>query len=189
MAVMPERAIARPRAHDAEREPSRTLAPMQVRALHDDERDWLRATLTELWHDDNVVGRGRVWMHGEQPALIAVDEAGERVGIATYAVEGETAELVTLNALRPGLGAGRRLVEAVAEAARTAGAARLRVMTTNDNTVALRLYQRVGFRFAEVRPGAVDEARRTLKPTIPLVGNDGIPIRDEIDLVLDLRSP
>lgn len=28
---------------------------------------------------------------------------------------------------------------------------------------------------------AVDEARR-LKPEIPLIGNDGIPIRDEIEL-------
>lgn len=161
---------------------------MQVRELHDDERAWLRATLSELWSGDVVVGRGRRWAHGEQPALVAVDASGERVGVATYAVEGDTAELVTLNALRPGTGAGRRLVEAVAAVARAAGAVRLRVMTTNDNLAALRLYQRAGFRLAELRPGAVDEARRALKPGIPLTGNDGIPIRDEIDLVLDLAE-
>jgi hypothetical protein len=40
-----------------------------------------------------------------------------------------------------------------------------------------------------LRPGAVDAARER-KPSIPLVGDDGIPIRDEIDLVADLtRSP
>jgi ribosomal protein S18 acetylase RimI-like enzyme len=159
---------------------------VNVREVHDDERDWLRATLSELWFGDTVVGRGRTWTHGEQPALVAIDESGERVGVATYAVEGDTAELVTLNALRPGRGAGRRLVEGVAATVRAAGAMRLRVMTTNDNVAALRFYQRAGFRLAEVRPGAVDEARRALKPTIPLTGNDGIPIRDEIDLVLDL---
>jgi hypothetical protein len=33
-----------------------------------------------------------------------------------------------------------------------------------------------------VRPGAVDESRRTLKPHIPPTGEYGIPLRDEIEL-------
>ena len=41
-------------------------------------------------------------------------------------------------------------------------------MTTSDNLVALRFYQRAGFRMAELRPGAVDAARARLKPSIPL---------------------
>jgi hypothetical protein len=57
----------------------------------------------------------------------------------------------------------------------------LRVTTTNDNLNALRFYQRRGFRMTEVRPGAVDRAR-SQKPSIPLVGEFGIPIHDEIDL-------
>ena len=32
-------------------------------------------------------------------------------------------------------------------------------MTTNDNLAALHFYQRRGFRLADLRPGAVDEAR------------------------------
>ena len=59
-------------------------------------------------------------------------------------------------------------------------------MTTNDNLAALRFYQRAGFRLLELRPGAVDEARAVLKPSIPETGNDGIPLRDEIDLVREL---
>jgi len=59
-------------------------------------------------------------------------------------------------------------------------------MTTNDNLRALGFYQRRGFRLASLRPGAVDEARRTLKPEIPEIGDDGIPIRDELDLEMDL---
>jgi ribosomal protein S18 acetylase RimI-like enzyme len=159
---------------------------VQVRDVDDRERAWLAATLREQWAGDTVVGRGRVWTPSELPALVAVDESGERVGLATYEVHGETAELVTLNAFRPGVGAGRRLVEAVAAAARAAAARRLRVMTTNDNLPALRLYQRAGFRLAETRPGGVDRARTTLKPSIPPTGHDGIPIRDELDLILDL---
>lgn len=108
------------------------------------------------------------------------------MGVATYVVEDGRAELVTLDALREGAGVGRRLVEAVAEAARAQGTRELVVMTTNDNLRALRLYQRAGFRLHELRAGAVEEARR-LKPSIPQVGNDGIPIRDELDLVHPLE--
>jgi hypothetical protein len=61
------------------------------------------------------------------------------------------------------------------------------VVTTNDNVDALRFYQRRGFQLASVRCGAVDEARRTLKPLIPVTGNYGIPLRDELELAHDLR--
>jgi N-acetylglutamate synthase-like GNAT family acetyltransferase len=129
-----------------------------------------------------------VWTPHELPGVVAIDESGGRLGLATYVVEGAVAELVSIDALRPSAGIGRQLVEAVVAATRAAGAERLFVMTTNDNLLALRFYQRTGFRLAEMRPGAVDEARARLKPSIPTIGNDGIPIRDEIDLVLDLSE-
>jgi hypothetical protein len=37
-----------------------------------------------------------------------------------------------------------------------------------------------------VRPGAVDRERETIKPEISVLGNDDIPIRDEIELAIDL---
>ena len=59
---------------------------------------------------------------------------------------------------------------------------RLWLITTNDNLDALRFYQRRGLRLAALRPGAVDESRAALKPSIAEVGEYGIPIRDEIVL-------
>ncbi len=50
---------------------------------------------------------------------------------------------------------------------------------------ALAFYQKRGFRLAALRPNAV-EASRKLKPEIPLLGENGIPIRDEIELEMDL---
>jgi hypothetical protein len=47
---------------------------------------------------------------------------------------------------------------------------------------ALRFYQRRGFVLLALRPGAVDEARRSLKPHIGRVGEHGIPLRDELEL-------
>jgi hypothetical protein len=41
-----------------------------------------------------------------------------------------------------------------------AGAARLWLLTTNDNLTALRFYQRRGLRTVAVDPGVLDRARR-----------------------------
>ena len=56
------------------------------------------------------------------------------------------------------------------------------LVTTNDNLEALAFYQRRGWRLAAVHAGAVDEARRTLKPAIPRRAANAIPIRDELVL-------
>ncbi|PTL13689.1 GNAT family N-acetyltransferase, partial [Staphylococcus gallinarum] len=53
---------------------------------------------------------------------------------------------------------------------------------TNENLRALYFYQKKGYRITEILPNAVDKAR-TLKPTIPLVGENGIEIKDEIILI------
>jgi hypothetical protein len=56
---------------------------------------------------------------------------------------------------------------------------------TNDNTTALRFYQRRGFDLVAVHRGAVTRARAELKRT-PLEV-DGIPIRPEIELEIELE--
>jgi ribosomal protein S18 acetylase RimI-like enzyme len=158
---------------------------VQVEPLRDDEHGWLAEVMEERWGGEPLVGRGRARSLAELTVLIARDDAGERVGVASYVIEDGGAELVTLDALREGEGVGSALVAEVARRVGAAGCPRLLVMTTNDNLRALRLYQRSGFRMAALRPGAVDEGRR-LKPSIPDVGFDGIPISDEIDLVMEL---
>ncbi len=79
-------------------------------------------------------------------------------------------------------GVGTALLSAVARVAKAAGCSRLWLVTTNDNLHALRFYQRRGFRLVALRPGAIDRARRELKPEISLVGLEGIPIHDELEL-------
>jgi len=67
-----------------------------------------------------------------------------------------------------------------------AGCRRVWLVTTNDNVDALAFYQRRGFRLAALHRAAVTEARETLKPEIPEVARNGIPIRDELELELEL---
>jgi GNAT superfamily N-acetyltransferase len=110
----------------------------------------------------------------------------ELVGVATYVVDGDCCELLTLHAATRLTGIGSALLAVVAHIARDAGCTRLWVVTTNDNIEALRFYQRRGFRLTLIRPGAVDRSRAELKPEIPESGAFDIPLRDELELEMEL---
>ena len=121
------------------------------------------------------------------PALGFV--AGDRTGLLTYRADGDVLELTAVAADPTGRGTGTLLVDALVAAARDVGASRIWVVTTNDNLDALAFYEHRGFRVTTVRSGAIDEARRTLKPTIPVVGQHGIEMHDEIELTRDVLGP
>ena len=123
----------------------------------------------------------------DHPALLAWS-GDDLLGVATYVIRGIECELLTLHARTRFDGVGTALVTAVQEVARQSGCTRLWVVTTNDNVDALRFYQRRGFRLAHLRAGAVDESRATLKPEIPRTGAHGIPLRDELELEMDLSD-
>ena len=118
-------------------------------------------------------------------ALLAEDVDSALIGVLTFQTAGRDREISALYAAESRRGIGSALLEAVVDAARQAGCDRLWLVTTNDNVDALRFYQRRGFRLAELHVGAVDASRATLKPSIPEIGDHGIPLRDE--LVLERR--
>jgi GNAT superfamily N-acetyltransferase len=144
------------------------------------------ARLAGHW-GSGVARAGELVDPGGLPGLVA-ERNGTAVGALTYAVRGTDCEVVTLDATPSGTGTGRALLDEVVSRARDAGCARVWLVTTNDNTRALRFYQQYGFELAGVALGAVDESRRGLKPTIPATGEHGIPIHHEFRLVLELAN-
>jgi ribosomal protein S18 acetylase RimI-like enzyme len=158
---------------------------VDVRALTDGDRDWVERLLVERWGDSVVVGRGKVWEPAKLPGFAAF-EGDECLGLVTYEVDGEAYEIVTIDALREGVGIGTALLEAVVDVARAASCSRIQLLTTNNNLRALAFYQKRGFRLVAVVPGAIDEERKA-KPSIPEVDRAGLPIRDELHLELPLR--
>jgi ribosomal protein S18 acetylase RimI-like enzyme len=141
------------------------------------------------WGGDTVVGHGTVYTMDDLECLVAV-ESESVVGAVTFRVDAGVLEVVTVNADVPRRGIGRTLLESVVAEARRRGLRRVWLTTTNDNLTALGFYQAVGFRLCALRPDAVTESRR-LKPSIPLVGENGLPLRDELDLerILVPREP
>lgn len=155
----------------------------EVRHATEHDSDFVREVL-DGWNGPYIAVHGDLIDASALPALVAWQE-DRRVGLLTYRDDERGCEIVTLNALVPGAGVGSALIEAVAALARDRGARTLWLVTTNDNTGALRFYQRRGFDLAAIHHDAV-AAARALKPSIPAEG-DGIPIRHELELRLDLR--
>jgi ribosomal protein S18 acetylase RimI-like enzyme len=116
----------------------------------------------------------------DRPGLVA-EADGRLIGLLTFDAQPTECELVAIVAAVRRAGIGSALVAALRE--RVADRP-IWVVTTNDNLDALRFYQRRGFRLRTLRAGAVDEVRRTIKPGIPGIGAHGIPLRDELELVL-----
>jgi ribosomal protein S18 acetylase RimI-like enzyme len=154
--------------------------PIEVRPVREDEWPLLAERLASAWGSAEIVSRGRVHDATRLPGLVGIAD-GQVAGLVTYDIRDGECELVTLNAFVDDRGVGSALLAAAAEEARQHGCRRLWLITTNDNLRALRFYQRRGLRLVALRANEIEKSRR-LKPSIPLVGNDGIPIRDELEL-------
>lgn len=152
----------------------------------DAHRAWAAEMLTEHWGAAVVISRGQRHEADRLPGFVALRE-DEPVGLVTYNIAGDDCEIVSLNATVSGAGIGTMLIAAVRDVAARAGCRRVWLITTNDNVEALRFYQLRGLVLVTVHRDAIAESRRQ-KPEIPLIGNHGIPIRDEIELELPLRS-
>jgi ribosomal protein S18 acetylase RimI-like enzyme len=119
-----------------------------------------------------------------------VEIAGEPAGLAVLRPEPDDAsiELLFIAADVSGAGVGAALLDACVEHARAAGAPCLWLVTTNDNTPAIRFYQRHGWDLVELHRDAL-VAARALKPEIPLAGHDDIEIRHELVFERRLAPP
>jgi len=109
------------------------------------------------------------------------EEDGEMTGLITYILSGRIMEITSLDSLRPNQGLGTALINRVVQTAKEIGCRKIVVITTNDNLHALGFYQRRGFDLARLFQNALEVSRR-LKPEIPLIGENNIPLRHEIEL-------
>lgn len=144
----------------------------------------LRSIWKENWGDEFVVAHGVIYYPDTLDGFLAFD-GSECVGEITFTCSDGDGEIVSLDSVREGQGLGTRLIRAVVEEARKQGCRRIFLITTNDNLNALGFYQKRGFELVKINRGAVNESRK-IKPTIPLVGYNNIPLRDEIELEMSL---
>ena len=155
---------------------------MHIEGYHADRSALL--PLFELADDSPVQIRSYISL-GE--VLVARD--GDAIIGHLQLIETESAGIFELKSMavvetRQGEGVGRRLVEAAVVRCHTRNGHRLIVSTATADTGNLRFYQRQGFRMYRIVPDAFGPLTGYAEGTLV----DGIPLRDQMFLGLDLRS-
>ncbi|MFH1523413.1 MAG: GNAT family N-acetyltransferase [Chloroflexota bacterium] len=160
------------------------MSELTLRPLTPTDRPWVTQRIIKSWGAETAVAHGEIFHPADLPGFAAESE-GQAVGLLTYHIEGKACEIVTLDSWCEGMGVGSALIETMKQAAHQEGCQRLWLVTTNDNTHALRFYQKRGFSLCALRVNALAESRK-LKSEIPFTSEDGIPIRDELELEMRL---
>ncbi|KYG39518.1 acetyltransferase [Bacillus gaemokensis] len=141
--------------------------------------------MRENWGSTQMVSREKLHQLDELPGFVAI-ENDRIVGIITYELIEDCCEIVSLDSFDEKKGIGTKLVECVIRVAKEKCFEKVWLITTNDNTNALRFYQKKGFVMTNLYMDAVIQARK-IKPEIPLLGYDNIPILHEIQLELKYK--
>lgn len=155
-----------------------------IKPVLPEDHKWLLEIVRERGADF-IVTRGRKVYPTQIEGFYAEDDSGQRVGLVTFDIIDEQCEIVTLDAFRKWQGIGTTLLKKVREVAWARGCRRLWLITTNDNIDAIKFYQRRDMTIAAVHVNAMKHSR-LLKPTIPLIGMNRIPLRDEIEFEMTL---
>ena len=134
----------------------------------------------QYWGSGLIITRGRKYTPADVCGFKMVEE-GKTIGLISYAINGDECEIVSLNSVSESKGVGSALLEKVIQTASDAKLKRVYLITTNDNCKALRFYQKRGFGIKAVYLYAVRRSRK-LKPEIPLIGFNNIPVEHEIEL-------
>jgi GNAT superfamily N-acetyltransferase len=157
-----------------------TTKTYRIIPLTDELRAKVDSIAAETWGADKIAVHGNLYALSRLPCYIAMSDRDEPLGYCYYRVSDNACEIMALESLRQKIGIATALIDAVSGMARENKCSRLYLQTSNDNTHTFRFYQRRGFLISEIRINGMDIARK-LKPSIPLTGEDGIPLRDEIE--------
>lgn len=147
-------------------------------------RQQINDFLKEHWFSTDMVVRGKIFDLSKAEGFAAMED-GRITGLVTYEMRGKVCEILSLDSLTERRGIGTALVGKVSEAAKGCGCSKLVLITTNDNLNAMQFYQKRGFDMTRLYHNALDVSRK-IKPEIPLIGDNGIPLKHEIEFELDL---
>lgn len=132
-----------------------------------------------------IVSVRREYLPSDAEGLVWLGGDGQPEGLVTWSLDGDEAEIVSLDAFEQGRHVGGRLLDAAEDELRHRGVRRITIVTTNDNLPALAFYVRRGYRLVRLHLDAMRRVRAR-KPQVSLVGAEGIPLRDMWELEKEL---
>jgi len=146
-------------------------------------RTKIQPILEDTWGSPLLAINGKLWDSRAMSGYVAICDSVV-LGYLLYEFHDDVCEIMVLQSVVQNIGIASALIECVKQTAKENNTGKVIVQTTNDNARAIRFYQKRGFTIREIRLGTLEILRR-LKPSIPLVGIDGIPLRDEIEFEIE----
>ena len=159
---------------------------MSIYEINENYRDAVNKILYDEWHCPPSISKGKSVDTTILPGFLFIENDVIK-GVVTYNITDDECEIITLNSFEENKGIGTALINAVLDAAEKEKCSRLWLITSNDDINAIRFYQLKGFDLAAAYINAIEEARR-MKPAIPVIGMDGIPIKHELEFEKRLRD-
>ena len=158
---------------------------MKVVPKSDQHNDFIRKDLISLYGSEHIISIKRQYYQASELDGYIVKDQSNIVGVLLYNVEENQCELVYIHSIEPAKGIGRRLVSRLNQDMKSRGIGKIWVITTNDNLEALAFYQKLGFKLSRTYQNAMDKVRE-IKPMVPLIGMNGIPLNDMLELEMKI---
>lgn len=152
--------------------------------ISDENRTAVNEFIITHWYSTIMIVRGKAFDLSKAEGVLAIDN-NQIKGLITYLIKDETCEILSLDSLEQSKGIGTELVNQVIGISKEVHCKRIVLITTNDNINAIRFYQKRGFDMTRLYHNAL-EISRQLKPEIPLIGENNIPLRHEIEFQMEL---
>lgn len=153
----------------------------EIKKTESKDTDWIKDIFIQYWHGDLIVSKGKIQRIDQFTGGYKAEIDSEKIGLITYTITNKELEITGLFSFKERIGVGKTLVNTVIELAKKKELERIFLVTTNDNLYAFGFWQKRGFKIIRVYPNAMEYTRQ-LKPSIPIIGENGIPLRDEIEL-------
>lgn len=159
---------------------------MELVNVKEDNREHVNSFIRDHWCTTEMALRGKLIDMTLVDGIMALDGKRNITGLVTYMIRNAICEITSLDSLEENRGTGTTLVQEVIRIAKEQKCGKIEVITTNDNINALQFYQKRGFDMAGFYYNSLEVSRR-LKPEIPLIGENGIPLKHEIlfEMLLD----
>lgn len=152
---------------------------MNIVSLSTANRAGVDRFIRDEWGGPMIVTLGNLFDSSVLPGYMTL-ENGQIIGAILYRLSGNECEVAALYALEQNHGVGTALLNIVIETAQGQNCRRVWLVTTNDNTHAIRFYQKYGFALKAVHIGSFAVIRQ-LKKGLPANGIDGSPLEHEFE--------
>lgn len=140
--------------------------------------------IIDNWHGSIMIIKGERVDITTEDGYCIIDK-NSVVAVVTYRLKNNICEITLLHTIKQRCGIGKMLVYEVIKTVRSKGVDTVMVVTTNDNVGAIAFYQKIGFDIVNIYRNSMDYVRK-MKPTVPIMGENNIPLKHEIEFAFFL---